>query len=210
MADRNLPVRPDLDQLRHQAKDLLGELRQGALPAVAAMQRHHPRQPPPDPAEIKLAAAQLVLARSYGLPSWPRLILACRMTDAIWRDDVDAVRELVTSHPRLLHENARGVASNWGPPMTYAANLGRDRIIAMLRGLGAADLQSSFDRACLQGQIETAKVLQAMGARPDPDAVMAPCETLNADGLAFLLGLGVPLADGHGDRLAPIALLLET
>ena len=93
--------------------------------------------------------------------------------------------------------------------MTYAANLGRARIIAMLRGLGAADLQSSFDRACLQGQVETAKMLQAMGARPDPDAVMGPCETLNADGLAFLLGLGVPLADAHGDR-APVALLLET
>jgi hypothetical protein len=40
--------------------------------------------------------------------------------------------------------------------------------------------------------------------------VMGPCETLNADGLAFLLGLGVPLADATGDRLAPVALLLET
>ena len=109
-----------------------------------------------------------MLARSYGLPSWPRLVLACRMTDAIWRDDVDAVRELVVKHPQLLHENARGVKGNWGPPMSYAANLGRDRIIAMLRELGAEDLQHAFDRACLQGRIDTARQLHAMGARPEP------------------------------------------
>ena len=39
---------------------------------------------------------------------------------------------------------------------------------------------------------------------------MGPCETLNAEGLAFLFELGAELADEHGDRLAPIALLLQT
>jgi len=39
---------------------------------------------------------------------------------------------------------------------------------------------------------------------------MGPCETLNPDGLAFLFELGAELADAHGDRLAPIALLLQT
>src|SRR4029077_663143 len=80
----------------------------------------------------------------------------------------------------------------------------------MLRAMGANDLQHSFDRACLQGQIETARRLYAMGARAEPGCVMGPCETLNADGLAFLIELGVALADEHGDRLAPIALLLQT
>src|SRR5580693_4361818 len=156
MPDRHFPVRPNLEQLKHQAKDLLRE----------------------DPSLGKLAHAQHALARSYGLPSWPRLVLACRMTDAIWRDDVEAVRELVLRHPQLLHENARGVAqSNWGPPMSYAANLGRDRIIAMLRELGADDLNFAFDRACLQGRIDTARHLHAMGARPDAESVEGPCET---------------------------------
>ncbi len=49
--------------------------------------------------------------------------------------------------------------------MSYAANLGRDRIIAMLRDLGATDLPSAFDRAVLQGRIDTARRLYAMGAR---------------------------------------------
>ena len=208
MADRHFPVRPNLEQLKHQAKDLLRAIKQGEPSALAELKKHHPKAITPENA--KLADAQLVLARSYGLPSWPRMATACRMTDAIWRGDIDAVRELVLKDPRLLHDDARGLPSNWGPPMSYAANIGQDKIIQMLRELGAVDLQHAFDRACLQGKIETARQLYAMGARPEADAVMGPCETLNDSGLAFLLELGAPLADKHGDRLAPVALLLQT
>jgi ankyrin repeat protein len=214
--DRHFPVRPNLDQLKHQAKDLLRAIRQGDPAALAECRKHHPKQAKSlesaaNLAEIKLADAQAALARSYGLPNWPRLVTACRMTDAIWRGDVEAVRKLVLKDPRLLRESARGVAdSNWGPPMSYAANVGQDAIIAMLRELGAEDLQHAFDRASLQGQIETARRLHAMGARVVPGMVMGPCETLNPDGLALLFELGADFADEHGDRLAPIALLLQT
>jgi len=207
--DRHFPVRPNLEQLRHQAKDLLREIRQREPAALAEFRKHHPKQI--EPAAAKLADAQLALARSYGLPSWARLVTACRMTDAIWRGDVQAVRELVTKHPQLLHEAARGLAdSNWGPPMSYAANVGQDAIIEMLRNMGATDVQHAFDRACLQGKLETARRLVAMGAQVTPGCVMGPCETLNDEGLALLLELGAALADEHGDRLAPVALLLQT
>ena len=116
----------------------------------------------------------------------------------------------VRKDPRLLHEDARGVKGNWGPPMSYAANLGRDRIIEMLRAEGADDVMFAFDRACLQGQLDTARRLYAMGARPVPGSVMGPCETLSARGLAFLLDLGAELSDHTGDRLAPVAMVLET
>lgn len=208
MPDRHFPVRPNLNQHKHQAKDLLCDIQRGDPSAVAELQKHHPERV--QPGDAKLANAQLALARSYGLPNWPRLVLACRMTDAIWRDDADAVRELVLQHPRLLHEDARGVKGNWGPPMSYAANLGRDRIIAMLRAAGATDVQFAFDRACLQGQLETARRLYAMGARPVAGSVMGPCETLSGSGLALLLELGAEFSDEHGDRLAPVALILET
>jgi hypothetical protein len=208
--DRHFPVRPNLDQLKHQAKDLLRAIRQGDPAAIAELRKHHPKQTI-NPAEVKLADAQATLARSYGLSSWPRLVIACRMTDAIWRGDAEPVRKLVFKDPRLLRESARGVADcNWGPPMSYAANVGQDGIIAMLRDMGADDLQHAFDRACLQGQIETARRLYAMGARPAPGCVMGPCETLNAEGLALLFELGAELADEHGDRLAPVALILQT
>lgn len=207
--DRHFPVRPNLDQLKHQAKDLLRAVRQGDPAAIAELRKHYPKTI--EPSAAKLADVQAALARSYGLAGWPRLVTACRMTDAIWRGDLDAVRELVRKNPRLLHESARGVAdSNWGPPMSYAANVGQDGIIAMLRGMGAEDLQHAFDRACLQGQLETARRLHAMGARIVPGLVMGPCETLNAEGLALLFELGAQLTDEHDDRLAPVALLLET
>jgi hypothetical protein len=207
--DRHFPVRPNLDQLKHQAKDLLREVKRGDPAAIAELCKHRPNKI--DPTEAKLADVQAALARSYGLASWPRLVTACRMTDAIWRGDVDTVRKLVLKDPRLLHESARGVAdSNWGPPMSYAANVGQNEIIALLHAMGAEDLQHAFDRACLQGQLGTARRLHGMGARVVPGMVMGPCETLNRDGLTLLFELGAELADARGDRLAPVALLLET
>jgi ankyrin repeat protein len=207
--DNYLPVRPNLDQLKHQAKDLLHAIRTGDPDAIAELKKHNPMQI--DPAKAKLADAQLALARAYEVASWPRLVTACRMIHAIWEGDIETVRRLVTKNPRLLKESASGVPdSNWGPPMSYAANVGRDAIIQMLREMGATDLQHAFDRACLQGQIETARRLHAMGARPMPGCVMGPCETLNDEGLALLLGMGAELADEKGNRLAPVALLLQT
>jgi hypothetical protein len=89
MSERHLPVHPNLDQLKHQAKDLLRD-----------MKREQPG--------AKLADAQFALARSYGVASWPRLVLACRIVDAIWRDDVEAVRELVeTSSTRWRAARSR-------------------------------------------------------------------------------------------------------
>ena len=207
--DRQLPVRPNLEQLRHQAKDFLRLIRQSDPAALDEFLENHPR--PIEPTAAKLADAQLVLARSYGLPSWPRLVTACHMIDAIWRGDVGKVRQLVLKNPQLLRESASGLPhSNWGPPMSYAANLGQNGIIEMLRGLGAEDVQHAFERACLQGQIETARQLHAMGARPTQRGVIWTCETLNDAGLTFLLELGADFADEHGNRPAPVALLLET
>ena len=209
MTARHLPVRPDLDQLRHQAKDLLRAVRSGDGEARTEFVRHHPDLREPERA--KLADAQLVLARSYGLASWPRLVLACRMTDAIWRDDAEAVRALVLKHPQLLKEMARGTEQcSWGPPMSYAANLGRDRIIALLRELGAVDLDRAMGRAVLQSRIETARKLFAMGARPPRGAVMGSAETLSSAGFAYLLELGAEICDDDGDWRAPVALVLET
>jgi hypothetical protein len=211
MSDRHLPVRPNLDQLKHQAKDLLRQIRHGDPAAIAELKQHHPE--PVAPADTKLALAQLVLARSYGVASWPRLVLACRVIDAIWRDDVEALRKLVRKHPRLVHEMARGTERcNWGPPMSYAANLGRDAIIEMLHGLGATDLASALDRAALQSKIGTARKLHAMmGApRPPAGALDGPAYTLSASGTALLFELGALVRDEGGKRLAPVDVVLET
>ena len=208
---RHFPVRPNLDQLKHQAKNLLRAIHRSDPEALTDLREYHSK--PIDPASAKLADAQFALARSYGLPSWPRLVTACRMTDAIWRGDVEAVRTLVLRDPRLLTENARGTKeSNWGPPMSYAANLGQDAIIEMLRNLGASDMAKAFDRACLQSQVETARKLHAMmgSPRPPDGALGNPAYTLSVPGTALLLELGARLYDDHGKRLAPVDVVLET
>lgn len=211
MPVRRLPVRPDLDQLRHQAKDLLRALRAGDPAAVAELREFHPR--PITPEDARLTDAQLVLARSYQAPSWPRLVQAVELVDAIWEDDLDRVRTLVTRNPQLLHEHALiRTDSNWGPPLSYAANLGRDGIIRLLHSLGATDLDTALDRAALQGQVATGAMLHEMMGKPRPpdDALGGPAYTLSVPGTEFLLRLGVPVHDAAGRRTAPVDVVLET
>jgi hypothetical protein len=206
--NREFPVRPSIEQLRKQARELLRAMHRGEPAALAELRAFSPR--PVKPTEVKLSHAQNVLARSCGLTSWHRLAIACRITNAIWDDDLATVLKLVRQNPRLLDEGARGIVDNWGPPMSYAANIGRDTIIEALHGLGATDVQHAFVRACLQGKLETAQRLLAKGGQIPRGIVMGPCETLNGNGLAFQLELGAELMDDHGDSLAPVAMILET
>jgi ankyrin repeat protein len=210
MSDRRLPVRPNLDQLKHQAKDLLRQIHGGDPAAMEEFKKYHPEQI--EPGNARLADAQLALARSYSAPSWPRLVQACRLIDAIWHDDLETVRTLVMKHPNLLHEPARIRESNWGRPMSYAANLGRDRIIRMLHELGATDHQHALGRATLQGKIETARMLHAMlGApRPPDDALGGPAYTLSASGTALMFELGARVRNENGKRLAAVDVVLES
>ena len=211
MSDRHLPVHPNLKQLRQQAKDLLRSIRSGDPASLEKLKKHHSGNIAPETA--KLADAQLVLARSYEAPSWPRLVVACQLVDAIWADDVETVRRLVLQHPRLLTENALIRSnSNWGPPMTYAANLGRDRIIEMLQTLGATDLESALARALLQGRVDTARKLQGALGNPTPprDALDGPAYTLNVAGTMLVFEFGGEVRDADGRRIAPVDVVLET
>ena len=139
-------------------------------------------------------------------------MLACRLVDAIWSDDVQMVRALMLEHPFLLHESALVRESNWGPPMSYAANLGRDRIIQMLHQMGASDQMHALDRATLQGQVDTARMLHELAGRPRPDsqALGGPAYTLSATGTALLLELGAPVVDDQGRGTAPVHVVLES
>lgn len=60
-----LPDRPDLDQLRRQARELLRAAAAGQPHAAGRLRAVSPR--------ATLAAAQLVLAREYGFPNWAAL-----------------------------------------------------------------------------------------------------------------------------------------
>jgi hypothetical protein len=199
MPVRRLPVRSDLEQLQRQAEELLRAIHAGDANAIADLREHHSEAV--DPASAKLADAQLVLARSYSASSWTKLVHAVQLADAIWRDDVDTVRTLITGNAALLHEHVLiRTDSNWGPPMTYAANLGRDRIIRMLHTLGARDMQSALGRAVLQGKIDTAQMLHEMLGRPEPPdgALAGPAYTLSVSGTEFAFGIGARIIGPEG------------
>lgn len=121
MTTQQLPERPNLDQLKKQAKDLLraAEEKQSAaltrftaLPSLAG-------KPPAELATLTLALhdAQSVIAREHGFVSWPALrerveelslafdSAAMDFTRATVERRIDRAQRLLELHPRFVQEN---------------------------------------------------------------------------------------------------------
>jgi hypothetical protein len=81
-SDRAWSHRPDFDQFKRQAKELLKAYRAGNASAVSEVQRHEQTT---DPASFALHDAQRVLARSYGFPSWQKLKSYVQAIRPYWR-----------------------------------------------------------------------------------------------------------------------------
>ena len=82
MPTRDLPSRPNLTQLKLQAKELLQAHREGNLAAAGRVLGHHPKRIGQSLQDVldqplTLADAQLVIAREYGFASWPQLKTRC-------------------------------------------------------------------------------------------------------------------------------------
>jgi uncharacterized protein len=184
MAD--LPARPDLDQLRRQAKDLLRAARRGDPDAVARINAAGER--------IILSSAQLALAREYGFASWAGLKLEVERRDILNSRDLSRLARLLAEHPEL----ATAKMEHWcdhklgADPLGYMAMLRFDHarlgLPAELPGTGAAakaligagapvdghpgDLETPLITAASYGDAGVAKVLIDAGA--DIEAVSAP------------------------------------
>lgn len=216
---RGLPANPHLDVPKKQARQLLQFCKQSVADALERIRLRHPKfhnTPNETLAKnVKLADAQLVIAREYGFTTWAQLKeritgnTAAHLIDkAIRANDGAALTQLLTAYPNLLHVPV--TSGNWGPPMSHAANLDRLQMVQLIASLGAKDFQHAFDRALLHGDIEVARWLLGQGASVEPGIIMGSCETLNPDGFAFLDEEGAPFTDGKGNSLAPLALVLET
>lgn len=73
MPEKQLPLRPNLEQYKKQAKDLARDCRLGVPDALERVRRYHPRLG--DMAtwlRVALTDAQLVIAREHGFESWPK------------------------------------------------------------------------------------------------------------------------------------------
>ena len=78
MPPRGLPGNANLEQLKNGAKSFQRAVRGGDVGAAEVVREFHPRLPDAQPGSPELtgftrANAQLVVARQFGFPSWPRL-----------------------------------------------------------------------------------------------------------------------------------------
>jgi hypothetical protein len=186
MPARRLPARPDLRQLKHQAKDLLRAFQHGDLSAIADFTDYHPQRVHPTTA--RLADAQLVLARSYDAGSWPRLVAVFQIIDAVVHERFDTLRELAAEHPEVLVDtNGR---SGWRQLMSDTANAGIRRVIERLQAEGVRSVSAAMSRPALHKWLDTLRVLGQMGGRPPRGVVGGSVELLQGDDFAFMVGIG--------------------
>jgi ankyrin repeat protein len=95
---------PDLEQLKRQAKELLDAFLSGDGVAANEVHAHYRGA---DAAKFALHDAQLVIARSYGFDSWPKLkayvdgVTIRRLADAIRAHDVAQVRSMLKVRQEL-------------------------------------------------------------------------------------------------------------
>src|SRR5215468_135244 len=114
---KSLPARPNLEQLKNQAKELLKSHKSADTESLKRIQANHPRSaniPLPEIAKAKflLTDAQLVVAREYGFPTWAKLkerveTLLLESADpmdlfkqAFTKNDAATLRKLFAQYPK--------------------------------------------------------------------------------------------------------------
>jgi hypothetical protein len=209
MAKRRLPARPNVEHLRHEARQLLNGYIAGKADAVADFEQYLPQRVHPG----QLSDAQLVLARSYSFPGWTRLKQGAELCRAIDDQDVATVERLVVGNPALLIEGTRGLdtRATWGTPLTYASRSNKPEVVDLLVRLSGKDATTAHEASIALGLQQLGDwFLQKDGTPKSRGVVMHPCETLNARGLDYLISHGARIEDQSGNTLAPVAMILQT
>jgi hypothetical protein len=131
---RSLPANPNIEQLRKLAKTLQRLVRAGDQGAIDLVREFHPRFTDIAAGTAELvnfsrADMQLALARSYGLPSWPKLRDYKAVTNRLTRNPhLQPVGNPITNETELADEFLRLACLTYG-----ADNLGRpERARALL------------------------------------------------------------------------------
>jgi ankyrin repeat protein len=218
---RKLRSRPDLDQLRRQARELRDAFAAGE-PAAASEVTAHLRAA--DPGSFALHDAQFVLARSYGFDSWPKLkarvdgVTVDRLCEALDGGDEPAAREILRHRPELVH-------CEWPDhgevrPLHVAVMRRNPAMVGLLMGLGAdarigiypnRDATSAITMALERGYDEIVAVIReaerdrAGAAAPAPGIDGVPDERCNGRGSAQASAGTTPGDNAHAASLSAVA-----
>lgn len=140
---RTLPPRPNLEQLRGQARELLRAYGRAEPAALALAEQYRP----PAQRPFVLADALLVLARSYGFASWPRLkqhVAALAVADLERR----AERE----HKAARHKELRQQIERSADRLADAAKCGDLADLFAAMRIGARELEQARARLVERGE----------------------------------------------------------
>lgn len=136
MSEKQLPVRPDIHHYRKQSKELVAAAAAGSPEVVHRFLKHHPVFHKLGSADalrscVKLADAQLVIAREHGFESWPKFAkhvetLALIRSLASLPDPVAAFLEVVcvprhTSHTSGTLDHAQMILERY--PQVATSNI---------------------------------------------------------------------------------------
>jgi ankyrin repeat protein len=130
---------PDLEQLKRQAKELLQRFSAGEAAAIAEVNAHYRAA---DPSKFALHDAQLVIARSYGFESWPKLkayvdgVTVRRLADAVRANDLAQVLAMLKARPEIAD-----LTMSYGDehrPIHYAVMAGLPDMVRLLMQHGAS------------------------------------------------------------------------
>jgi ankyrin repeat protein len=119
-----LPARPNLEQYKKQAKDLLKAYRSADVETIRRVRTNHPRfeklsEPGFEITKFALADAQLVIAREHRFESWPKFAkhiqevarrsatisldnpVTAFIKEAVWLGPIDRAEQILASYPEI-------------------------------------------------------------------------------------------------------------
>ncbi len=187
----------DLDQLRQHAKDWLRRGRSGDPEAIGLLRELHPRgdELAADPSQLRLADAQLALARAYDFRSWRRLRQHLLLVEP-WKRSPHRVDEQAEPAQELLRLAC----------LTYGADDGvrPARAAALLEANPELGTSSRYAAAATGSVSALGEFLD-----DDPAAVDAEGGPYRWTPLLYLCFSRIPDARPHRSSLACARLLLE-
>jgi len=199
---RRMRQHPDLEQLKRQSKELLAAFRAADTAAVNEITAFYDD---PQPATFALHDAQLVIARSYGFDSWPKLkayvdgVTIRRLVEAVSNGDIERVRAMLKARPELAN-----MAVSYGDEhraIHYAAMHRQPEITRLLMRKGAnaragidphRDATSAWTLARERGYDDIVAIIEEeenRKAKPAHESTIAPAMELdNAERTAVTNG----------------------